>query len=178
MDEPNVTAPAMLPRFARAMRAGLSFRPIEDADLPFLYDVYASSRTEELALVPWSEQQKADFLDMQFRAQHLHYQTYYPRADWLVVLRGVEKLGRVYLDRHAREICVIDIAILPAHRGQGLGTALLRDILDEARAAAKPVSIHVEKFNPAMRLYQRLGFAKVEDKGVYDRLRWKNSPSG
>jgi ribosomal protein S18 acetylase RimI-like enzyme len=158
--------------WARAAQAGLTFRPITDDDLPFLHDVYASTRAAELALVPWSAQQKADFVAMQFRAQHTHYQQYYPHTDWLVIARAGAPAGRLYLQRGAAEHCIIDIAFLPAHCGQGLGTALLRDLLDEAAACGKAVTIHVEKFNPAMRLYQRLGFATVEDKGIYDLMRW------
>jgi ribosomal protein S18 acetylase RimI-like enzyme len=157
----------------RAADTGLTFRRITDADLPFLARLYASTRTEELAAAPWSEDQKAAFLDMQFRAQHAHYQQYYPTADWLVTMREGRDIGRLYLDRWPSEHCIIDIAFLPDHRGTGLGGALMRDLLDETAAAGKAMSIHVEKFNPAMRLYRRLGFVTEEDKGVYDLMRWR-----
>lgn len=158
--------------WARGAGVGLAFRPIAEADLPFLAKVYASTRVEELAAAPWSEAQKAAFLDMQFQAQHAHYQKYYPEADWLVTMRDSEDIGRLYVERWPRQHCIIDIAFLPEHRGQGFGEALLRDLMDEAAAVGKDVSIHVEKFNPAMRLYRRLGFTTEEDKGVYDLMRW------
>ena len=157
----------------RAAEAGLTFRRIADADLPLLARIYASTRTEELAPVPWSDAEKAAFLDMQFRAQHAHYQQYYPDADWLIITHGGEDVGRLYLERLPEQHRIIDIAFLPQHRGRGLGAALLRDLLDEAAAAGKDMSIHVEKFNPAMRLYRRLGFVTEEDKGVHDLMRWK-----
>uniref|UniRef100_A0A974A4M8 GNAT family N-acetyltransferase n=1 Tax=Bradyrhizobium septentrionale TaxID=1404411 RepID=A0A974A4M8_9BRAD len=159
--------------WTRAADAGLSFRRIAEADLPFLGRLYASTRVEELAVTPWSAEQKAAFLAMQFRAQHVHYQHYYPTADWLVTMRNGEDIGRLYVDRWPSEHCVIDIAFLPEYRGVGLGGALMRDLLDEAAGAGKPMSIHVEKFNPAMRLYRRLGFVTEEDKGVYDLMRWR-----
>src|SRR5712691_549978 len=99
--------------FARAAAAGLTFRPIADADRPFLARLYASTRAEELAPVPWSEEQKAAFLLMQFQAQHAHYQTHYTGADWLIVERAAEPVGRLYIARWAREHRVIDIALLP-----------------------------------------------------------------
>jgi ribosomal protein S18 acetylase RimI-like enzyme len=159
--------------WARAADAGLAFRRIEDADLPFLARLYASTRADELAPAPWSVEQKAAFLDQQFRAQHAHYQQYYPEADWLVTMLAGEDIGRLYIERWPSQHRIIDIAFLPEHRGRGLGAALLQDLLDEAAAAGRDMSIHVEKFNPAMRLYRRLGFATEEDKGVYDLMRWK-----
>jgi ribosomal protein S18 acetylase RimI-like enzyme len=168
-----VTAAAPVPfGWARAADAGLTFRPIADADLPFLARVYASTRAEELAATSMTDAEKAAFLDSQFHAQHAHYQKHYPRADWLLTMRGGEDVGRLYIERWPSQHRIIDIAFLPEHRGKGAGEALLRDLMDEAAAAGKDVSIHVEKQNPAMRLYRRLGFQVEEDKGVYDLMRW------
>lgn len=158
--------------WARAADIGLEFRPIADGDLPFLFRVYASTRTEELTAVPWSEAQKVAFLTMQFRAQHADYERNYGGADRLLIIRAGRQIGRLYVERGAREHSVIDIALLPEHRGQRLGTAIMRDLMDEAAAAGKALAIYVEKFNPAMRLYRRLGFTTIEDKGVYDLMRW------
>jgi GNAT superfamily N-acetyltransferase len=167
----NAAAPVPF-GWARAARLGLTFRPISNGDLPFLARVYASTRAEELAATSMTDAQKAAFLDAQFRAQHAHYQKYYPKADWLVTMRGGEDTGRLYLERWPSQHRIIDIAFLPEHRGKGSGEALLLDLMDEAAAAGKDVSIHVEKDNPAMRLYRRLGFVTEEDKGVYDLMRW------
>ena len=158
--------------WTRAAEAGLGFRRIAEADLSFLARLYASIRAEELRVIDWSEAQKAAFLQQQFQAQHAHYQQYYPNADWLVTVHAGEDIGRLYIERWPTQHRIIDIAFLPEHRGKGFGAALLRDLQDEAAAAGKAVSIHVEKFNPAMRLYRRLGFKTEEDKGVYDLMRW------
>jgi ribosomal protein S18 acetylase RimI-like enzyme len=163
--------------WARAADAGLTFRRITDADLPFLARVYASTRAEELAATPWSDAQKAAFLDMQFRAQHADYQANYPEADWLVTMSDGDEIGRLYIERWPSQHCIIDIAFLPEHRGKGRGEAVLRDLIDEAKACGKTVMIYVEKFNPAMRLYRRLGFKTEEDKGVYDLMRWSAAPA-
>jgi ribosomal protein S18 acetylase RimI-like enzyme len=158
--------------WGRAARTGCRFRPLTDADLPFLARVYASTRAEELAATPMTEAMKDAFLAQQFRLQHAHYQKYYPEADWLVTTRAGVDIGRLYIERWPSQNRIIDIAFLPEHRGKGYGEALLRDLMDEAAAVGKDVSIHVEKFNPAMRLYRRLGFQTEEDKGVYDLMRW------
>ena len=146
---------------------GVALRPMRARDRDFLYRVYASTRTEELAVVDWSEAEKAAFLEQQFEAQHRYYQEQFPDAAFQVIERGGEPIGRLYLDRRAEEIRIIDIALLPAHRRAGIGGALLRAILAEAAAAGKAVRIHVERNNPALGLYQRLGFREIDDQGVY-----------
>jgi ribosomal protein S18 acetylase RimI-like enzyme len=145
----------------------LTFRPITVADADFLYEVYASTRKEELAPLDWSEAQKAHFLRMQFEAQHQYYQQEFGDATFEVLLWRGQPIGRLYVLRRTDEIRIIDIAILPAWRQQGIGGALLRDILAEGQATGVPVRIHVEKQNPALRLYERLGFKPLEDHGVY-----------
>ncbi|SDU48330.1 GNAT family N-acetyltransferase [Stappia sp. ES.058] len=175
-DTPTATIPKAagneLPRLARATRRGLSFRRIGESDLPFLAALYASTRREEVAPLPWSEAEKAAFLEMQFQAQHTHYMQHYPDADWLVVERDGIAIGRLYLERWPSEIRIIDIALMPESRGEGYGTAMLRDVMALAKHANLGVGIHVEHNNPAMRLYTRLGFTKREDKGVYHLMRW------
>jgi ribosomal protein S18 acetylase RimI-like enzyme len=158
--------------WVRAAAAGLTFRRVSEADEPFLFRLYASTRTDELAPVPWSEEQKAAFLAMQARAQHTDYKRNYGDADWLIIEQGGADIGRLYLDRdHDNDRHhIIDIALMPEWRRKSLGTALLADIIDEAARAGKLVSIHVEKYNPAKRLYGRLGFIKLEDRGVYDLM--------
>jgi len=149
------------------MKQTLTLRPIAAEDMDFLCQVYASTREEELSQVAWGEGQKAAFLQMQFDAQHRYYQENYPNAQFQVILLNGEPAGRLYLDRRAAEIRIVDIALLPAFRNQGIGSTLLHQIMAEGDRADLPVTIHVESFNPALRLYQRLGFRLAEDRGVY-----------
>jgi len=164
---------SVIPRYQRAAALGLTFRAISPEDTGFLSRLYASTREEELAPAPWSDDEKAAFLEMQFQAQHSHYLKHYPDAMWLIIERAGQPVGRLYLEHWPREHRIIDIALMPDARGQGMGAALLADVMDEAAASSKALSIHVEKTNPAMRLYKRLGFETVEDKGVYDLLIWR-----
>lgn len=159
-----------LPPRARAAALGVSYRPMSEDDLPFLAALYRSTRESELDRTPWTEAEKQAFIGMQFEAQHTHYQTHYPDALWLVIEREGTPVGRLYLERWDKEHRIIDIALIPQVRGRGTGQAILEDLIDEAASAGKSLSIHVEKENPAMRLYRRLGFQKLEDKGVYDLL--------
>jgi GNAT superfamily N-acetyltransferase len=145
----------------------ITLRPTTDDDLPFLERVYASTRAEELAPLPWDDAAKGAFVRQQFVAQHTHYRAHYTGTAYLVVLRDGVPAGRLYLARWPDEIRVMDIALLPEHRGAGIGGRLLADVLAEGDATGKRVSIHVERFNPALRLYARLGFRPSADRGVY-----------
>jgi ribosomal protein S18 acetylase RimI-like enzyme len=151
---------------------GVEFRPIRADDREFLCRLYASTRKEEVARTGWSEAEQETFLRFQFEAQHAFYMEHFAGADFELVLQHGEAIGRLYNDRRNDEIRIIDIALLPEHRGRGIGSALLRGVLAEAQAAGKPVRIHVESFNPALRLYERLGFRKRDDNGVYHLMEW------
>jgi GNAT superfamily N-acetyltransferase len=155
----------------------LALRPAGDDDRDLLLRIYAGTRSDELAILPWTEEQKRAFVAQQFHAQRLHYERHYPDARHDIVLADGEPAGRLYVDRRARETRVVDIALLPEFRGGGIGTRLLRDLLDEAAATGRSVSIHVELFNPARRLYARLGFEPVAEEGIHLLMEWR-PPSG
>ncbi|HME12022.1 MAG TPA: GNAT family N-acetyltransferase [Candidatus Acidoferrum sp.] len=150
----------------------LSFRPEQPADEAFLLQLYASTRAAEMQLVPWDNAQKEAFLRSQFALQTHHYRKYYAEASFLIVQMDGQDIGRLYVHRSERCLLVIDIALMPAYRGAGIGGQLIRNVLSEAAAAGKSVQIHVERNNPALRLYQRLRFRVLEDLGVYFLMEW------
>lgn len=156
----------------------VTLRPAQAADAEFLLAVYASTRAEEMALVPWSDDQRAQFLHMQFTAQLQHYQKHYPKATHDLVLLGGHPIGRLYVDCSADdEICLLDLTLLPEYRGSGLGTPLLRQLQSEAAASARRLTIHLEVNNRARRLFERLGFAPVpgEEQGFHIPYEWRAS---
>lgn len=152
----------------------LHFRPIDDSDHVFLRGLYGSTRATELAQVPWTENQKADFLDQQFKAQHQFYQQQFPKARFDLILSNDEPIGRLYVDNRQDEIRLIDIALLPEFCGIGIGGSLLCEVLEQARRESKAVRIHVEQNNPAMRLYKRLGFKQIDSNGIYHLMEWND----
>jgi GNAT superfamily N-acetyltransferase len=156
----------------------IALRACGEADLPFLHRVYADARAAELALVTdWTEAQRQDFLRFQFDAQHRHYHEHYPDADFDLILAHGRPVGRLYVCDLGEEVRLMDIALLAVERNRGLGTALMRMLMDRAAARGKPLSLHVEDENPAKRLYLRLGFREGGRVSFYRRMDW-HPPAG
>lgn len=145
----------------------LALRPVVESDRKFLFEVYASTRWEELSVVDWSREQKLQFLQMQFRAQDTFYRENYARAEYSIILQSDRAVGRLYVDRRPHEIRILDIALVPGDRNRGIGSYYLQALAEESDRRQVPLNIHVERNNPALRLYHRLGFRTLEDKGVY-----------
>ncbi len=146
---------------------GVALRRERPEDLPFLERLYLSVRWQELAQTGWPEDVKLGFLRQQFSFQVKHYRTYYAEADFSIVECQGAPIGRLYLFRGESALRIVDISLLPEWRGGGLGTLLLQAVLAAAGASGRTVSIHVEKFNPAQRLYRRLGFHTIGEDGPY-----------
>ncbi|GAB4308515.1 MAG: GNAT family N-acetyltransferase [Phototrophicales bacterium] len=153
----------------------IDFRPICEADIPFLTELYISTRWEELQPVPWTAEEKRHFLHWQFQAQHAHYQKYFPNAQFYILTHQNEAIGRLYLDRRDDEIRIVDIALVPQYRNQGIGSHLLQELMVDAKQNRLAIRIHVENNNPAMNLYRRLGFCKVHQDGIYWLMEWKDT---
>ena len=151
----------------------LSLRREQPGDEPFLFEVYAGTRAEELALTNWDDNTRRQFLDQQFAAMRRGYAQMYPDGEFLIVSLGSERVGRMVIHRAAEAIRVVDLALLPAHRNRGIGTILMRQVCGEAASTGKPVRLCVLKSNRALRWYQRLGFAFCENRGIYDELEWR-----
>jgi RimJ/RimL family protein N-acetyltransferase len=160
---------------AALLSADFALRPETDDDLPFLMQLYASTREQELANTGWSADQKQAFLAQQFHAQRHHYRAYMPDCRFDVLECG-EPTGRLYLETRQTQLHIVDIALLPAWCGKGIGTTIIQALIDYAAISGRGVGIFVEKFNPALRLYSRLGFAPLRDTGVY--LEMERAPTG
>lgn len=168
-------AQTALPAFilpAALQAQGFRLRPEVEADIPFLMRLYASTRHDELAPIPWTPEQKAAFLASQFQAQRRHYRTYFADCRFDIIEHRGESAGRLYLQARQTQLHVVDIALLPDWCRRGVGTAVLNALQTQAHTCGKGVGIMVEKFNPALRLYRRLGFAEIADNGAYLEMEW------
>lgn len=154
----------------------VTLRPVAPADEGFLLQVYASTRAEELARVPWNEEQRAAFVKMQFDAQQHHYRSNFPTALHHIIEHEGRPVGRLYVLRTDEFIRILDITLVPERRNAGLGTPLLADLMDEAARTRRPLRIYVESFNPSLRLFERLGFRKVQEhNGLHFLMEWNSS---
>jgi GNAT superfamily N-acetyltransferase len=156
-------------------QSNVTLRPVGPDDHEFLVEVYASTRADELALVPWTSEQRQAFIKHQFTAQQDHYAKTYPGASHDIVLSDNRQAGRLYVARLDHEIRIIDITLLPAERNAGIGSYLIQQLLDEANSTGKITRIYVEEFNPSLRLFKRLGFSPSEQQGIHLLMQW--SPS-
>jgi ribosomal protein S18 acetylase RimI-like enzyme len=168
-----VPSPDVVSDPLRVRSSGHELRRAGSADAELLFRVYASTRAEELAALDWPPATMEVFLRQQFDAQDRHYRQSYPEASFDLIIVDGQRAGRLYLDRTADETRIVDIALLPEFRGRGVGTRVVGDVMAAACRRDASVTIHVERTNPALSWYQRLGFQMEEDRGVYLFLRWR-----
>jgi ribosomal protein S18 acetylase RimI-like enzyme len=154
-------------------RNPLTFRCAVPDDEVFLFELYASTRNEEMAAWGWDRAQEQMFLNLQFTAQRRHYDIAFPNAEHKIILLDDRPIGRILVFRTEREIRLVDIALLREYRGGGIGASLVRGLFEEAMAANKPVTLHVAKLSRAVRFYRRLGFSIIGDTGTDHKMEWR-----
>ncbi len=152
--------------------------PVCPDDEAYLFQVYASTRSEEVAAWGWDAAQQDAFLRMQWRAQQVSYQRQYPDADHRVVVHHDQRVGRLIVVRAEQAIRLADIALLPEFRRAGLGTLLVQELQAEAAQAGKTLQLQVMKNNPARRLYERLGFCVAGENGTHYAMEWRAATRG
>jgi ribosomal protein S18 acetylase RimI-like enzyme len=152
----------------------LALRPVSPADEEFLYEVYASTRADELSQISWGEAQLKAFLKMQLNARDQSYRMYYAGIDDRIILFKNQPIGRLILVRTKEEIRLADVALLPEYRRSGIGTSVIRDLLAEADETKRPVRLQVEKPNEqAKRLYERLNFTTTGDNSTHFQMEYQ-----
>lgn len=158
---PRTDAPLTKEPPRPAPLAGITARRIAEHDLGFLRRLYASTRAEELAATHWPLEAQRQFLAQQFELQHRHYQAHFADAEFLLLLQQEQPIGRLYWHAQARQATLVEIRLLPAHCGQGVGSALLSALAAQADLEGQSIDLHVDPLNPARRLYERFGFTPV-----------------
>ncbi|MDR3409574.1 MAG: GNAT family N-acetyltransferase [Formivibrio sp.] len=150
-----------------AVASQIALRPIVDSDMAFLFQLYASTRAEEKALCEWNEKPWSEFLQMQFSLQQAQYSKNHPQANFYLITKSDVSIGRMYVEREIGAIHLIDISLLPEYRLHGIGSVMIKRLIEEAGAEHMPVTLRVQKNNLALDFYQRLGFQIAGDEGVF-----------
>jgi ribosomal protein S18 acetylase RimI-like enzyme len=152
----------------------ITVRTARPEDEEFLFELYASTRIEEAALLGWAPLMQGNFLRLQFKAQQMHYLSQVAEVDHRIIVVDDRDAGRIIVLRTEKELVLADIALLPEHRGAGIGASLIRELLDEGDRKGLPVRLHVEKTSRALHLYERLGFKTVADRGMHFHMEWRS----
>lgn len=153
----------------------IELRQVSAEHQDFLYRVYASTRQAEIAAFGWDPAQQEAFLRMQFNAQQRSYEMVYEGADHKLVFVDGQPAGRILVHRGAKACVLVDIALLAEYRNRGIGRQLLQQLLDDAGRDGIAVRLQVLKTNPAYRLYERLGFVKTGEDGIYFQMEKSSS---
>ena len=158
-------------------RDSISLRSVTDADKDFLLELYQTSRGDDLRELGWDEDRISEFLSMQHEAQQVFYQTDYQQAlDEIILIEG-GPAGRLIVERREHEIRCVDIALLPGHRGAGVGTFLIQRLQEEARQANKPLRLQIIRFSRSVNLFERLGFVRTSETGTHFQMEWRTPAS-
>ena len=166
-------APGLTPDAGpRRDMGALSLRPEQPQDEAFLFELYSSTRQEELDAWGWPPELRGPFLKMQFQASQ-GYHAAFPAADFQIVLLNGRGAGRLVVYRSGEDLRIVDIALLPEHRNSGIGSALVRRVCAAAGAQGKPVRLSVLKSNRAQRLYARLGFVTIAQTELHLEMEWQ-----
>lgn len=148
----------------------IELRPFSTNDQDFLYRLYASTRLAEIAPFGWNPAQQEAFLRMQFNAQHQWYEMAYRGADHQVILLDSRPVGRILVHRGDNAHVLVDIALLDEYRNRGIGTQLLQQLIASTAQHGIPLRLQVIKSNPALHLYERLGFVKTGEEGMHFQM--------
>ena len=151
----------------------IQLRDERSGDEPLLFELYASTREEELALTGWDQATRLSFLNMQFRAMRQGYRSMFPQGQFSIILADGLPVGRVVIARLPHEVHLVDIVVLAAHRGRGIGGRVMKVLMTEAAATGMPVRLQVLKQSRAIAFYQRLGFSRMSETEIYDQMEWR-----
>ena len=155
--------------------SAVTLRPVSADDERFLIELYGSTRADELNLTNWSHRERQAFVEMQFAAQQQYYRSRFPEAEHSIILLSGRRAGRLYVARSEEEIRILDVAVAVEYRNAGIGSSILEGVMAEAAKSDKPVRIYVERFNPSMQLFERLGFSSVENTPSHFLMEWRPS---
>ncbi len=151
----------------------IALRSLEADDDAFLFEVYQSSRGEDLTSMGWDAERVRNFLETQYAAQQRFLKANYPQREDRIIMLDTQPIGRLVVERTDQEIRVVDVALLPQYRNSGIGTHLIRELLAEAARLGKPFRTQIIRSSTAIGLFERLGIVKIGETGSHYQMEWR-----
>jgi ribosomal protein S18 acetylase RimI-like enzyme len=148
----------------------MRLRPATPGDEAFLTALLISTRPHEAAAMPSPDLAQQVFA-LQRTAQRSAWLGETDTTECIVEVDGMPA-GRLVTRRQATQIVLVDISLMPKHRGAGLGGAAIGALQREAAERAVPLLLHVDVGNRAQRLYERLGFVVTAEDQLRRAMRW------
>jgi ribosomal protein S18 acetylase RimI-like enzyme len=157
----------------------LHLRPERDEDAPFRFKLFCESRPAEFALLQLDPAVFEQLMRFQFHAQTVTYRANFPDARFDIIERDRAPIGHIVVNRPGTMLHIVDQAIVPELRNRGLGTAIMKALMDEATRNGLPVRLKVASTNdPSMRLYRRLGFVPIRTEPLSIEMEWRAPAPG
>ena len=142
-----------------------TLRPASEEDFHFLYDLKVACLKEYVtATYGWDEAYQ----------RRLFAKRFDPSAMQIIVVDDRD-VGQLSVEDSADELYIAGVYLLPAWQNQGLGTTVIENVLSTAAAREKGVHLQVLRVNPALRLYERLGFTIFEETDTHFKMRWQQN---
>lgn len=144
----------------------ITFLKKTDEYSAFIKELFFYHKTHELNACNFQPEMLVSLLEMQFRAQEMAYQQQFPEAEGFVLATGQRPVGWLLINK-AETYHIVNIIVHHDFRGQGIGAAAINEIIEQARNSNLSVTVNVDKNNPALKLYSRLGFRVAGKDEVY-----------
>jgi|CXWL01.1.fsa_nt_gi ribosomal protein S18 acetylase RimI-like enzyme len=155
------------------MTGRVKTRPVTNADDDLLYEIYCSTRADEVAGFGWERDAIDAFLRMQFDARQRAYESTYAGCENAILLFDGRDAGSIIIERGEREIALVDIAVLTEFRKNGVATHVIEKLQAEAAMSGRPFTLRVSKQNTrAIALYEKLGFRLVGESDLMFAMEW------
>jgi ribosomal protein S18 acetylase RimI-like enzyme len=151
----------------------VTLRPESGADGPFLHDLIRATIAAELGADAWPEPMRSHLVGIQCAGRRQSVRASHPDGQSHILLADGQPAGWLFTAHLPTEIRLVEIMVLASHRGQGIGSAAISGIIDDARRERKPVRLTVNVTNTgATRLYERLGFRRTGGDAVQSIMEW------
>lgn len=153
----------------------VTLRDAGPEDIQFLAQLYRDTRRNEVNAWGWPQEQQELFLKMQFDAQRRSHQATFPDATDRIICVGNVAVGHMLVGFEPGGMRLIDIALLDEYRNQGIGTQLIRQLMQDCEEQDRVLRLQVLQGNPAIRLYCRAGFVQSSADPMYVQMEWMSS---